>query len=93
MTDRPLRKFRFHRGTLTESLETTIIVESEGGLYANIAIRFGNEVGDVCWPRAGQAAPLESMTIKPYGYDPRINWDTYIVCLNGQAVGFLDGPL
>jgi hypothetical protein len=30
------------------------------------------------------------VTIKPYGYDERIDWDTFIVCVDGDAVGFCD---
>lgn len=28
-----------------------------------------------------------------YGYDSRIDWDTYVITLNGDAVGFTNGPL
>lgn len=31
--------------------------------------------------------------VKPYVYDDRINWDTHIVTMDGQAVGFTNGPL
>jgi hypothetical protein len=30
----------------------------------------------------------ETVTLKPYGFDKRINWETYAVLVNGQAVGF-----
>jgi hypothetical protein len=38
--------------------------------------------------------PIHSGQVKvvPYGYDARINWDTHIVVVDGQAVGFTDGP-
>ena len=32
-----------------------------------------------------------AVEVKPYGYDSRINWETYIVLHNGRAVGFTDG--
>lgn len=34
-----------------------------------------------------------NITVEPYSYDKRINWDTYIVCENGRGCGFTNGPL
>lgn len=34
-----------------------------------------------------------TIAVKPYAYDSRIDWDTHIVTVNGNAVGFTDGPL
>lgn len=34
--------------------------------------------------------PEESVDVKPYCYDGRIGWDTYLVIVDGQAVGFTD---
>jgi hypothetical protein len=33
------------------------------------------------------------ITVKPYGYDDRIEWDTHIVDVDGYAEGFTDGPI
>lgn len=30
---------------------------------------------------------------KHYGYDWRISWDTYVITLNGDTVGFTNGLL
>lgn len=35
----------------------------------------------------------ENVTIKPYGYDERIDWNTHIVCIDGKAALFTDGQL
>lgn len=36
----------------------------------------------------------DKLLIEPYGYDDRIDWDTYIVTLEGYGVvGFTNGPL
>lgn len=33
------------------------------------------------------------VTVKFYGYDERIKWNSYIVIINGYGVfGFIDGP-
>lgn len=34
-----------------------------------------------------------NITVEKYAYDKRIDWDTYIVCENGRACGFTNGPL
>lgn len=30
----------------------------------------------------------DRLTFIPYGYDDRVKWDTYCVCIDGQAIGF-----
>lgn len=38
--------------------------------------------------------PTEKNTeVKPYCYDARIGWDTYIVTVDGHAWGFTNGAL
>ena len=37
--------------------------------------------------------PTEAnVTIRPYGYDARIGWDTHLICVDGKAALFADGP-
>lgn len=39
-------------------------------------------------------APEDWISVEPYGgVDKRIGWDTYIVTVRGQGVGFTNGPL
>lgn len=35
----------------------------------------------------------QNVTIKPYGYDTRNAWHTHIICVDGNAALFSDGPL
>jgi len=85
--------FRFHRGGLQDSLDTTIIVKSFQHLCAIIA---------------DHAAPADkwgaSIKIEPYpeegkNFDPRIGWYTYLVTANiyekdkMHPIGFLSEPL
>ena len=72
-----MTKFRFHRGSLADSMATVREVNS---LYELITA-----LNDVCEPG--------KVLIKPYCYDDRIDWDTHIVTIDGRAVGFTDGPL
>lgn len=75
-------KFRFHRGTLKESLQTVV----EIGSRAELAERIGRELGRDVSP--------ESLKIQAYGFDNRIGWDGYMVSVEGWGVaGFIDGPL
>lgn len=69
--------FRFHRGTLADSMET--VVEFKG-LFELIEIL--NTVYDP-----------GKVLVKPYGFDARIGWDTYLVTIDGNAVGMTDGPV
>ena len=35
----------------------------------------------------------ENVTVEHYAYDERISWDTYLVCIDGKAALFTDGPV
>lgn len=76
--------YREYRGSLHDSLRTTIRVSSKKELREHIL-----KVDD--WaPKAGK------LTITKYGSKPldeRINWDTHIVMWNQTVMGFTDGPL
>ena len=74
--------FRFHRGGLDESMETVQEVYSMAGLVR--AIR-----------RASGFATFEDsdVEVKPQGYDKRIGWDTHMVTIKGNAIGYTSGPL
>lgn len=73
-----MTKFRFHRGSLKESMTTVVEI---GGLLDLIA-----ELQNAGWPPGNVA-------VKRYVFDDRINWDTHIVTLDDVAVGFTDGPI
>lgn len=70
--------FRLHRGSLQESMATCREVN---GLFELVEILTANEIGP------------GKIEIKPYGRDNRIGWDTYIVTVDGNAVGFTNGPV
>lgn len=38
-------------------------------------------------------ASIDSLKVEPYAKDERIGWDTYLVTVDGKAVGFTNGPL
>lgn len=80
-----MTKFRYHRGLLVDSMATVVDVTT----FADLVTLVADNCQDFGWGEADQ----ESVTVKPYGFDHRIAWDTHIVCLNGKAVGFTDGPL
>jgi hypothetical protein len=69
-------KYRDHRGGLAESMETVREIEPTIDALAVIL-----------------KVPSSAITVEKYGgYDERIGWDTYLVCVEGQPVGFTDGP-
>ena len=83
-TEEEVTKFREHRGSLADSLETTVEVDGRKGLLEYLAKRFN-------YPHLYR---LEDVTVEPYGgIDKRCGWDTYIVHAKGWGVfGMTDGP-
>jgi hypothetical protein len=78
-------KLREHRGLLADSMETVIEIEqTHDALTSSIRdsiLDFWN-------------IEKEKIIVKPYGYDDRIKWNTYIVIIEGHGVyGFIDRPL
>lgn len=64
--------YRDHRGSLEDSMKTVQEMESFKDLQKHLFSIYGK--GEI--------------TIKPYTFDSRIDWETYIVCIDGKAVGF-----
>lgn len=60
--------------TLDESLEYVEEVPDRTALLALLRRRF-----DFWSPTE------ENVSIKHHGYDPRIGWDTYLICIDGKA--------
>jgi hypothetical protein len=36
---------------------------------------------------------FDELEVRQYAYDDRIGWNTYVVCVRGKGIGFLNGPL
>jgi len=77
-------KFREHRGRLKDSLKTVVELDSRNELLKHVRAllkEYNLEFADA------------DLTVEKHAHDPRTNWDTYIVRLNGYGpVGFTDGP-
>lgn len=75
-------KIRQHRGSLSDSMETaediapTIEAIKAYFIKNSDPIFYSLYQGDI--------------EVKPYGFDERINWNTHIITVNGNAVGFTD---
>lgn len=77
-----MTKFRFHRGTLEESLKTEIEMKNKSDLCDLIMKTFQSAYSE------------ESLIIQYYGFDNRLNKDIYSVRIYGLGlVGFLDSEL
>lgn len=73
------RLFRFHSGgTVMESVAHAIEVTDL------------ESVAKLCRERGWE---FENIELKPYAYDERINWLTYIVTVDGMAVGYTNHSL
>lgn len=78
-------KIRMHAGGLSASMYTAAEIQPTATAVAAY-------VAEHLKPQSG--INPEQVSVEPYGgIDPRIGWDTYIVLISGQAVGFTDGPL
>lgn len=79
-------RFRMHRGSLDESMKTTVNVDGRAGLAAHIREKFID---------LGPIFEDHQLTVDPYnGDDDRIGWnDVHIVTIIGYGVvGFCEGP-
>jgi hypothetical protein len=74
--------FRFHRGGLKESMDTVIKIRS----YKHLL----DSINDSFWPWGIEINKIE---IKPYVYDPRIDWDTYMVNVHHEKLGQYPVPV
>jgi hypothetical protein len=90
--------FRFHRGSLKESLQTTIIVKTFNDMVKAIvtSLELSDYIAKAKWGA--------SFSVKPYpsegnNFDERIGWFTHIVTANMyeqnkmHPIGFLSEPL
>lgn len=75
-------KFRFHKGSLENSMKTICEVIDLNDLK-NIIEKNEN------WLER----PIGTLTCNHYCYDYRIDWDTWVVCNDGSAIGFSNGEL
>lgn len=76
-------RYRDHKGGLAESLETTQEFTDRGALLEYLQRTLDR------WCKA--ELDLNKVTIEPYGFDERIEWDSHIVHLDGWGVfGFTD---
>lgn len=78
-----MTRFRWHRGSLADSMTTVVEVTALSELTALI---------QADWPE------VTHLSVKPYAYDARTGWDTYLVeavfsdgCT--AVAGMTDGPL
>jgi hypothetical protein len=71
--------YRPHRAFLDEAMKEKFEVKS----FQDI-LDYYKRIG---FPIKGK------LTCEWYSFDKRIDWDTWIVCEDGQAIGFTNGPI
>ena len=74
--------FREQRGSLEESLKTTVEIASRSELVSHLR-------------RVLRPMPVDGkgISVRYYTFDARIGWPTFLVTVKGMAVGFTDGKL
>lgn len=75
-------KFRHHRGSLVESLQTLVDVQN----LAELRQHLEQDRDDPKWT-------VGKLASRYYCYDARLKWDTWLVTEDGNAIGFSDGEL
>jgi hypothetical protein len=79
-------KFREHKGSLSESMKTVVEVADHTALLEHIRALAAP------WPTFPPVS-ADTVHIERHCYDERIEWDNYIVTLDGYGVlGYTDGP-
>ena len=78
-------QFRFHRGAFEDSMNTVLEFKS----YCDLLKIMNNYSHDIY----GQAENITELTISPYVYDSRNEWDTHLVLFKETILGFVDGPI
>lgn len=81
-------KIRAHRALLEDAMKTVEDIEP-----TKEAVLSYFAWVEVLMPEDKRRYRIEDIEVKPYGYDSRIGWDTHIVTLKGDAIGFTDSPL
>lgn len=75
-----MTRFRFHRGSLADSLDTTTDVESVGDFMLLPEIQEIHKPG-------------KSVVQQYLKFDHRCGWDTYLIYEDGAVFGMSDGPI
>lgn len=82
--------FRPHRGGLEEAMKEVVDLPDFAALVAHLNTIHGSLNAHFGVP----PYKPEQVKVEPYGgFDKRIGWQTYIVTVDGQAVGFTNGPM
>lgn len=78
--------YRPHRGHLSDSMAEVIELADFNALINHLQQEY-LDMGLTPMPHR------DNVVVKPYCWDERIKWDTYIVTIDGNAVGFTNGAL
>jgi hypothetical protein len=79
--------YRPHRGSLNDSLTEVVEIND----FAQLVRHMRREVEG--WYPEDELPTEQNTKLEPYGFDKRIDWDTYLVTVDGKAWGYTNGPL
>jgi hypothetical protein len=81
-----MTRIREHRGSLDDSMAT---VREFSGTRAELC-----EIIRASWEPCCPSFTAKQLKVRPYHYDARIGWDTYLISIDGYGVwGMADGTL
>lgn len=72
--------FRFHRGSLADSMQTVVEVADRAALLTLLQ-------------ETDPSITDDDLTSQPYGFDPRIDWDTHLVLVRGIPQGMTNSAV
>jgi hypothetical protein len=75
-------RYRDQRGSLDASMKTVVELADKMALIKHLQDEYG-------FDRLRDA----DIEVTWYGYDSRIDWQTWLVSIDEHAVGFTDGPV
>jgi hypothetical protein len=96
--------FRFHRGSLNESMQTCVVVKNKEDLF-NYISSFNKATGKLREKSdrfciSSSIRDIDQLKILPYIFDTRIGWNTHLVLIHNTCVtqdaypiGFLSDAL
>ena len=76
-------RYRDHRGGFMDSMATVRELADRAALMAHLRDAY----------RGVLQVTEAALEVIPYCYDYRNGWQTYLITLHGQGVGYTDGPI
>lgn len=81
--------YRPHRRSLEAAMQDA--VEFDGTKAGLVSVMTDHEL--MTWFPKDKLPSVDNVSVEAYGFDDRIEWNTYLVTVSGSAWGFTNGPV